>query len=164
MNNNNNESAPTLRESAMCRIASSSRDVPLSKWSIPSLIVLRALEMDDTIPNSAVISLFYPLTHRQAAPILSIRAYAIDGPIDEMSVADRVAALVACGAVVEGWAPDLGGTGCTGWPRLRFPMDLDNAEVRSLARDIRSAAQDELDRRKRVEQSRGVMARVEGGC
>ena len=145
MNNNKYESAAF--ESAMRLVAPSSRAVPLTKWSVPSLVVLRALELSGV--NADVVGAFYPLAHNQAAPVLSVRSHAIKTEPTATLVEDQVAALVACGAVVDAGIAHLGDSSRAHWSCLRFPVcgGHDEKPVVSLARDMGSAAQSELDRR-----------------
>lgn len=69
MNSNEHESA--VLKSAMRLVAPSSRTVPLTQWSAPSLVVLRAMEVAGVSDEEAVVEAFYSLTHHQAAPVLS---------------------------------------------------------------------------------------------
>lgn len=129
-------------------VARASRMVPLSKWSAPSLAVLRSLELSGV--NADVVGAFYPLSHNQAAPVLSVRSNAIKTEPTAMLVEEQVAALVACGAVVDAGIAHLGDSGRAHWSCLRFPFGGHNEEiVVGLARSVDSAAQYELDRRER---------------
>lgn len=144
MNDNERESA--VLKSAMRLVAPSSRTVPLSKWSVPSLAVLRSLELSGV--NADVVGAFYPLSHNQAAPVLSVRSNAIKTEPTAMLVEEQVAALVACGAVVDAGIAHLGDSSRAHWSCLRFPVGgHDEKSVIALARDMGSAAQSELDRR-----------------
>lgn len=144
MNDNERESA--VLESAMRLVARESRMVPLSKWSVPSLVVLRALELPGV--NADVVGAFYPLSHNQAAPVLSVRSNAIKTEPTAMLVEEQVAALVACGAVVDAGIAHLGDSSRAHWSCLRFPVGRhDEKHVITLARDMGSAAQSEMDRR-----------------
>lgn len=127
-------------------VARASRMVPLSKWSVPSLVVLRALELSGV--NADVVGAFYPLSHNQAAPVLSVRSHAIKTEPAAMLVEEQVAALVACGAVVDAGIAHLGDSSRAHWSCLRFPVGgCDEKSVITLARDMVSTAQSELDRR-----------------
>lgn len=143
MNDNKRESAAL--EAAMRLVAPSSRTVPLSKWSVPSLVVLRALEI--TGVNARVLGAFYPLSYCQAAPVLSVRSCAIKTEPIAMLVEEQVAAFVASGAVVDPGVAHLGDSSRAHWSCLRFPEGCDEKAVITLARDMGSAAQSELDRR-----------------
>ena len=144
MNDNERESA--VLKSAMRLVARASRMVPLSKWSVPSLAVLRSLELSGV--NADVVGAFYPLSHNQAAPALSVRSNAIKTEPTAMLVEEQVAALVACGAVVDAGIAHLGDSSRAHWSCLRFPVGgNDEKSVITLARDMGSAAQSELDRR-----------------
>ena len=145
MNDNERESA--VLKSAMRLVDPSSRTVPLSKWSAPSLAVLRSLELSGGV-NADVVGAFYPLSHNQAAPVLSVRSNAIKTEPTAMLVEEQVAALVACGAVVDAGIAHLGDSSRAHWSCLRFPVGgHDEKAVITLARDMGSAAQSELDRR-----------------
>lgn len=127
-------------------VARASRMVPLSKWSVPSLAVLRSLELSGV--NADVVGAFYPLSHNQAAPVLSVRSNAIKAEPTATLVEEQVAALVACGAVVDAGIAHLGDSSRAHWSCLRFPFGGHNEKpVITLARDMGSAAQSELDRR-----------------
>ena len=127
-------------------VARASRMVPLSKWSVPSLVVLRALELSGV--NADVVGAFYPLSHNQAAPVLSVRSNAIKTEPTAMLVEEQVAALVSCGAVVDAGIAHLGDSSRAHWSCLRFPVGgCDEKSVITLARDMVGAAQSELDRR-----------------
>lgn len=127
-------------------VARASRMVPLSKWSVPSLAVLRSLELSGV--NADVVGAFYPLSHNQAAPVLSVRSNAIKTEPTATLVEDQVAALVACGAVVDAGIAHLGDSSRAHWSCLRFPVGgHDEKPVIDLARDMGSAAQSEMDRR-----------------
>lgn len=127
-------------------VARASRMVPLSKWSVPSLVVLRSLELSGV--NADVAGAFYPLSHNQAAPVLSVRSNAIKTEPTAMLVEEQVAALVACGAVVDAGIAHLGDSSRAHWSCLRFPVGgCDEKSVITLARDMVSTAQSELDRR-----------------
>lgn len=140
--NDNRESA--VLESAMRLVARASRMVPLSKWSVPSLAVLRALELSGV--NADVAGAFYPLSHNQAAPVLSVRSHAIKTEPTAMLVEERVAALVACGAVVDAGIAHLGDSSRAHWSCLRFPFGGHDEEiVAGLARSVGSAAQSIYD-------------------
>lgn len=152
MNDNERESA--VLKSAMRLVAPSSRTVPLSKWSVPSLVVLRALEMAGVSSEPVVLGAFYPLNHIQAAPVLSTRWDTPKSSVGILWMEQQVAALVACGAVVDPGvaSPDGGGAR---YACLRFTVGGHNEEiVAGLARSAGSAAQSELDRRER-ENERG---------
>lgn len=142
--NDNRESA--VLGSAMRLVARASRDVPLSKWSVPSLVVLRALELSGV--NADVVGAFYLLAHNQAAPVLSVRSHAIKTEPTATLVEEQVASLVACGAVVDAGLHSHGDGGRAHWSCLRFPVGgHDEKPVVSLAREMGSAAQSEMDRR-----------------
>lgn len=143
--NDNRESAAL--EAAMRLVAPSSRAVPLSKWSVPSLVVLRALELSGV--NADVVGAFYPLAHFHAAPVLSVRSHAIKAEPTATLVEEQVASLVACGAVVDAGIAHLGDSSRVNWSCLRFPVcgGHDENPVIALARDMGSAAQSEMDRR-----------------
>lgn len=127
-------------------VARASRMVPLSKWSVPSLAVLRSLELSGV--NADVVGAFYPLSHNQAAPVLSVRSNAIKTEPTATLVEEQVAALVSCGAVVDTGIAHLGDSSRAHWLCLRFPVGgHDEKPVITLARDMGSAAQSELDRR-----------------
>ena len=127
-------------------VARASRMVPLSKWSVPSLVVLRALELSGV--NADVVGAFYPLSHNQAAPVLPVRSNAIKTEPTAMLVEEQVAALVACGAVVDAGIAHLGDSSRAHWSCLRFPVGgCEEKSVITLARDMVSTAQSELDRR-----------------
>ena len=144
MNNQKRESV--VLESAMRLVAPSSRAVPLSKWSVPSLVVLRALELSGV--NADVAGAFYPLAHFQAAPVLSVRSHAIKTEPTATLVEGQVASLVACGAVVDAGLRSHGDSGRAHWSCLRFPFGgHDEKSVIALARDMGGAAQSEMDRR-----------------
>lgn len=65
-----------------------------------------------------------------------------------MLVEEQVAALVACGAVVDAGIAHLGDSSRAHWSCLRFPVGgCDEKSVITLARDMVSTAQSELDRR-----------------
>lgn len=142
--NDNRESA--VLESAMRLVAPSSRAVPLSKWSVPSLVVLRALEMAGVSSEPVVLGAFYPLNHIQAAPVLSTRWDTPKASVGILWMEQQVAALVACGAVVDPGAASPDGGGAR-YVCLRFTVGYDEEIVAGLARDVGSAAQAELDRR-----------------
>ena len=146
MNSNERESA--VLESAMRLVAPSSRTVPLSKWSVPSLVVLRALEMAGVSSEPVVLGAFYPLNHIQAAPVLSTRWDTTKSSVGILWMEQQVAALVACGAVVDPGvaSPDGGGAR---YVCLRFTVGHDEEIVAGLARSVGSSAQSELDRRER---------------
>jgi hypothetical protein len=153
MNDNKRESAAL--EAAMRLIAPSSRAVPLSQWSVPSLVVLRALEMSGVSSKSIVLGAFYPLNHIQAAPVLSIRWDAPKASVGILWMEEQVAALVACGAVVDPGVPSPDGGGAR-YVCLRFPVGgHDEKIVAGLARGVGSAAQSELDWRE-CESGRGA--------
>lgn len=142
MNNNKHESA--VLDTAMRLVARASREVPLSKWSVPSLVVLRALELSGV--NADVVGAFYPLAHNQAAPVLSVRSHAIKTEPTATLVEEQVASLVACGAVVDPGVASFGDSGHPRWVCLRFPVGGHDEEiVAGLARSVGSAAQSELD-------------------
>lgn len=144
MNDNKRESAAL--DAAMRLVSPSSRAVPLSKWSVPSLVVLRALEI--TGVNARVLGAFYPLAYCQAAPVLSVRSCVIKTEPIAMLVEEQVAVLVASGAVVDPGVAHLGDSSRAHWSCLRFPVGGHDEEiVVGLARGVGSAAQSELDRR-----------------
>lgn len=144
--NDNRESA--VLESAMRLVARASRMVPLSKWSTPSLAVLRTLELSGVNADKHVVGAFYPLSHNQAAPVLSVRSHAIKTEPTATLVEEQVAALVACGAVVDAGIAHLGDSSRAHWSCLRFPFGgCDEKIVAGLARNLGSAAQHELDLR-----------------
>lgn len=148
MNDNERESA--VLESAMRLVARASRMVPLSKWSVPSLVVLRGLELSGVNADDRVLGAFYPLAYNQAAPVLSVRSNAIKTEPTAMLVEEQVAALVACGAVVDAGIAHLGDSSRAHLSCLRFDVGGHNEEiVAGLARSVGSAAQSELDRRER---------------
>lgn len=128
-------------------VARASRMVPLSKWSAPSLAVLRSLELSGVNADERVLGAFYPLAYNQAAPVLSVRSHAIKTEPTAMLVEEQVAALVACGAVVDAGLAYLGDSSRAHWSCLRFPEGCDEKAVITLARGMGSAAQSELDRR-----------------
>lgn len=143
--NDNRESA--VLESAMRLVARASRDVPLSKWSVPSLVVLRALEVAGVSDEEAVLEAFYLLTHRQAAPVLSTSRHAPYLGHRGILMEQQVASLVACGATIDPGVISPGHEGAR-WVYLRFP-DSERYEktMSAIARDMGSAAQSEMDRR-----------------
>lgn len=143
--NDNRESA--VLESAMRLVAPSNRAVPLSKWSVPSLVVLRALEVAGVSDEDEVLASFYPLTHNQAAPVLSTSFNAPHSGYHGLRAEQQVAALVACGATIDPGVISLGHEGAR-WVCLRFP-DSERYEktMSAIARDMGSAAQSEMDRR-----------------
>lgn len=145
MNSNKRESAAL--EAAMRLVAPSSRAVPLSKWSVPSLVVLRALEVAGVSDEDEVLASFYPLTHNQAAPVLSTSFNAPHSGYHGLRAEQQVAALVACGATIDPGVISPGHEGAR-WVCLRFP-DSERYEktMSAIARDMGSAAQSELDRR-----------------
>ena len=145
MNSNKRESA-TL-EAAMRLVARPSREVPLSKWSVPSLVVLRALEVAGVSDEDAVLEAFYSLTHHQAAPVLSTSSHAPYLGHRGILMEGQVAALVACGATIDPGVISPGHEGAR-WVCLRFP-DSERYEktMSAIARDVGSAAQSEMDRR-----------------
>lgn len=128
-------------------VARASRMVPLSKWSAPSLAVLRSLELSGVNADEWVLGAFYPLAYNQAAPVLSVRSHAIKTEPTAMIVEEQVAALVARGAVVDAGLAYLGDSSRAHWSCLRFPEGCDEKAVITLARGMGSAAQSELDRR-----------------
>lgn len=145
-NVNDNERESAVLDGAMLLVSPSSRMVPLSKWSVPSLVVLRALELSGV--NADVVGAFYPLAHFQAAPVLSVRSHAIKTEPTAMLVEGQVASLVACGAVVDAGLRSHGDGGRAHWSCLRFPVGgHDEKPVIALAREMGSAAQSEMDRR-----------------
>lgn len=145
MNDNKRESAAL--DAAMRLVSPSSRAVPLSKWSVPSLVVLRALEVAGIIDEDVVLGAFYSLTYNQAAPVLSASLHAPHSGHRGILMEGQVAALVACGATVDPGVVSPGGEGAR-WACLRFP-DSERYEktMSAIARDMGSAAQSELDRR-----------------
>lgn len=144
MNDNERESA--VLKSAMRLVAPSSRTVPLAKWSAPSLAVLRSMELSGVNADKHVVGAFYPLSHNQAAPVLSVRSNAIKTEPTAMLVEEQVATLVACGAVVDAGITHLGDSSRAHWSCLRFPVGGHDEEiVAGLARSVGSAAQSELD-------------------
>ena len=145
MNSNKRENA--VLKSAMRLVARPSREVPLSKWSAPSLVVLRALEVAGVSDEEAVVEAFYSLTHHQAAPVLSTSGHAPYLGHRGILMEQQVAALVACGATVDPGVISPGGEGAR-WACLRFP-DSERYEktMSAIARDMGSAAQSALDRR-----------------
>lgn len=146
MNDNERESA--VLKSAMCLVAPSSRTVPLSKWSVPSLVVLRGLELSGVNSDERVLGAFYPLAHLQAAPVLSVRSHAIVTEPTATLVEEQVATLVAAGAVVDAGLSSRGNSSHAHLSCLRFTVGGHNEEiVTGLARSVGSAAQSELDRR-----------------
>ena len=148
-NVNENEREGAVLKSAMRLVAPSSRTVPLSKWSAPSLVVLRALEMAGVSSEPVVPGAFYPLNHIQAAPVLSMRWGTPRSSAGILWTGQQVAALVACGAVVDPGvaSPDGGGVR---YACLRFTVGGHSEEiVAGLARSVGSSAQSELDRRER---------------
>lgn len=147
MNDNERESA--VLKSAMRLVSPSSRTVPLSQWSVPSLVALRALEMAGVSSEPVVLGAFYPLNHIQAAPVLSTRWGTPKSSLGILLMEEQVAALVACGAVVDPGAASPDGGGAR-YVCLRFTVGGHNEEiVAGLARSVGSAAQSELDRRER---------------
>lgn len=145
MNSNKRESAAL--EAAMRLVAPSNRAVPLSKWSVPSLVVLRALEVAGVSDEDEVLAPFYPLTHNQAASVLSTSFNAPHSGYHGLRAEQQVAALVACGATIDPGVISPGHEGAR-WVCLRFP-DSERYEktMSAIARDMGSAAQSELDRR-----------------
>lgn len=145
MNSNKCESA--VLKSAMRLVAPSSRTVPLSQWSVPSLVVLRALEVAGVSDENEVLASFYPLSHNQAAPVLSTSFNAPHSGYHGLRAEQQVAALVACGATVDPGVISPGHEGAR-WVCLRFP-DSERYEktMSAIARGMGSAAQAELDRR-----------------
>ena len=144
MNDNERESA--VLKSAMRLVAPSSRTVPLSQWSVPSLVVLRALEMAGVSSEPVVLGAFYPLNHIQAAPVLSTRWDTPKASVGILWMEQQVAALVTCGAVVDAGIAHLGDSSRAHWSCLRFPVGGHDEEiVAGLARSVGSAAQSELD-------------------
>ena len=144
-----NERERAVLESAMRLVARASRMVPLSQWSTPSLVVLRALEMAGVSSEPVVLGAFYPLNHIQVAPVLSMRWDTPKASVGILWMEQQVAALVACGATVDPGvvSPDGGGAR---YVCLRFTVGgRDEEIVAGLARSVGSAAQSELDRRKR---------------
>lgn len=153
MNDNERESA--VLKSAMRLVAPSSRAVPLTKWSVPSLAVLRGLELTGVNSDERVLGAFYPLAYNQAAPVLSVRSYALKTEPTATLMEEQVAALVACGAVVDAGLAYLGDSGRAHWSCLRFPFGgHDEKIVAGLARNLGSAAQYELDLRGRESEPR----------
>lgn len=146
---NDNERESVLLKSAMRLVSPPSRTVPLSKWSTPSLIVLRALEVAGVIDEDVVLGAFYSLTYNQAAPVLSTGLHAPHSGRRGILVEGQVAALVACGATIDPGVISPGQEGAR-WACLRFP-DSERYEktMSAIARDMGSAAQSELDRRER---------------
>lgn len=154
MNDNKRESAAL--DAAMRLVSPSSRAVPLSKWSVPSLAVLRSLELSGVNADKHVVGAFYPLSHNQAAPALSVRSNAIKTEPTATLVEEQMAALVACGAVVDAGIAHLGDSSRAHWSCLRFPVGgHDEKIVAGLARGVGSAAQSELDWRE-YESERGA--------
>lgn len=144
MDDNERESA--VLESAMRLVSPSSRTVPLSKWSAPSLAVLRSLELSGVNADERVLGAFYPLSYNQAAPVLSVRSHAIKTEPTATLVEEQVAALVACGAVVDAGIAHLGDSSRAHWSCLRFPFGGHDEEiVAGLARSVGSAAQSIYD-------------------
>ena len=146
-NMNSNERENAVLKSAMRLVARSNRAVPLSKWSAPSLVVLRALEVAGVSDEDEVLASFYPLTHNQAAPVLSTSFNAPHSGYHGLRAEQQVAALVACGATIDPGVISPGHEGAR-WVCLRFP-DSERYEktMSAIARDMGSAAQSELDRR-----------------
>lgn len=117
-------------------------ETPISEWTEPSLIVLRAVELAQASRSDLV----YGFSSQQVSPILSISDWAytdsefLGDPRDSIVVASLME--FAGGRVEEGishgqlFAP-IGAC-------IRFP---DNELVRKMARKKRSVAQAELDRR-----------------
>ena len=146
MNNSRRENA--VVGEAMRLVAPSSRMVPLSKWSVPSLVVLRGLELSGVNSDERVLGAFYPLAYNQAAPVLPVRSHAIKTEPTATLVEEQVAALVACGAVVDAGLARIGDSSRAHWSCLRFPFGgCDEKIVAGLAREMGSAAQSELDLR-----------------
>ena len=139
------ESLLGVRGDVLFSVSDDSRLVPISEWTEPSLVVLRSLELSGV--NADVVGAFYPLSHNQAAPVLSVRSNAIKTEPTAMLVEEQVATLVACGAVVDAGIAHLGDSSRAHWSCLRFPEGCDEKPVIALARDMGSAAQSELDRR-----------------
>lgn len=144
---NENERESVLLKSAMRLVSPSSRAVPLTRWSAPSLVVLRALEVAGVIDEDVVLGAFYSLTYNQAAPVLSTGLHAPYLGRRGMLMEGQVAALVACGATVDPGVISPGHEGAR-WACLRFP-DSERYEktMSAIARGMGSAAQSELDRR-----------------
>ena len=146
MSNSRNENA--VVGEAMRLVARSSRMIPLSRWSVPSLAVLRALELTGVNVDERVLGAFYPLAYNQAAPVLSVRSYALKMEPNATLVEEQVAAFVACGAVVDAGLASHGDSSRAHWSCLRFPFGgSDEKIVAGLARNLGSAAQRELDLR-----------------
>lgn len=134
-NINDNERESAVLKSAMRLVA-------------PSLIVLRGLELSGVNADERVLGAFYPLAYNQAAPVLSVRSYALKTEPTATLVEEQVAALVACGAVVDAGLAYLGDSSRAHWSRLRFHFGgCDEKIVAGLARNLGSAAQHELDLR-----------------
>lgn len=144
---NENERESVLLKSAMRLVSPSSRAVPLTRWSAPSLVVLRALEVAGVIDEDVVLGAFYSLTYNQAAPVLSTSLHAPHSGRRGILMEEQVAALVACGATVDPGVISPGHEGAR-WACLRFP-DSERYEktMSAIARGMGSAAQSELDRR-----------------
>ena len=154
MNSNKRESAAL--EAAMRLVSPSSRTDTLSQWSAPSLVVLRALEMAGVSCYEDVLEAFYPLSHCQAAPVLSIRSHAFSTWADRSSIEKQVVTFFASGAVVDPGVASFGDSGHPRWVCLRFPVGgRDEKIVAGLARGAGSAAQCELDWRE-CESERGA--------
>lgn len=158
MDENINENERTIHESllgvrgdVLFSVSDDSRLVPISEWTEPSLIVLRAME---TACGSMAGGSYAngPLSCYQVAPILFVNYWGID---DEMNlrrsistnpgVAREVGNLMAfAGGVLEAGATHEAAVQVPMHMCLRFP---DNELVRKMARKKGSVAQAELDRR-----------------
>lgn len=151
---NINENARTVHESlagANEKVLALVRDpeTPISEWTEPSLIVLRAVELAQASRSDLV----YGFSSQQVSPIISISDWADTDSKFLGSTRDSI--VVAClmefagGRIEEGishgqlFAP-IGAC-------IRFP---DNELVRDIARKRGSVAQAELDRREDEERQR----------
>lgn len=124
-------------------------ETPISEWTEPSLIVLRALE----VAQASACNILDGVSANQVAPILSIGDWSyrdqlfIDMPYDASVVAalmERAGSIVEAGVNHERLYAPIGAC-------IRFP---DNELVRKMARKKGSVAQAELDRREDEERQR----------
>lgn len=142
------ESLAGVSGDVLFSVSDDSRRVPISEWTEPSLIVLRAMEMAYSGGSYAI----GPLFCYQVAPILFVNYWGIDDELDlrrsistNPGVARNVGNLMAfAGGILE--------TGATHDATVQVPMHMclrfpDNELVREMARKKGSVAQVELDRR-----------------
>ena len=141
------ESLSGVSEHVLFSVLDESRRVPISEWTEPSLIVLRALELAYDRGSYAI----GPLSHCQVSPILFVNYWGIDDELDlarsigsDPSVARNVGNLMAfAGGTLEPGA-SYSHLEAPMYMCLRFP---DNELVREMARKKGSVAQAELERR-----------------